>query len=300
MKGIYFWTLAVIITLAAVFLQRNTGPSHPGKEVMEVNGSFFKASFPRSLIRPRDNASNTKLTIELSSTDNAQDRIFGAILYYRQYPGSGNYSAIVPVFATAKDKLLVNCMIPVQPTAGKISYYLQLLGKDGTTVNSQETIMRFRDYVPTPVLMLHILLIFFAFLFSNFTGIYSFADHSRINRFALVTILILFAGGFILGPMVQKYAFGVWWSGWPLGGDITDNKTLIAFLAWVIAYILNKIPFSSPRFCRWRRYFYLAAALITIVAYSIPHSTGGSEYDYQTGTIVTDQVIPREPSNTNQ
>jgi len=291
MKAIYSWTLAVIITLIAIFFQRNTGPSHPGKRLMEVNGTSFKASFPRSMERPRDKTSDTKLTVSLRSKDNAEDRIIGAILYYKRFPGNDNYTAVVPSFSLDKDKLLIDCMIPVQPAAGKISYNLQILGKDGTTVNSQETILRFRDYVPSSVLMLHILLIFFAFLFSNFTGIYALSGNTRINRFALVTILILIAGGFILGPLVQKYAFGVWWSGWPLGGDMTDNKTLIAILVWIVAYILNKIPFSSPVICRWRRYLYLAAALVTIAAYSIPHSTAGSEYDYQTGTIVTGQVI---------
>ncbi|HPJ82546.1 MAG: hypothetical protein GX474_09220 [Bacteroidales bacterium] len=297
MKGIYSWTLAVIITLAAVFLQRNTGPSHPGKQLMEVNETSFKASFPRSLVRPRNDASSAQLTLELSSIGNAQDRIIGAILYYKRYPGSEDYTAVVPSFSMEKDKLLVNCMVPVQPTAGKISYYLQLLGKDGATANSRVSILRFRDHVPPSVLMLHILLIFFAFLFSNFTGIYALSGNARINRFALVTILILFAGGFILGPLVQKYAFGVWWAGWPLGGDMTDNKTLVAILAWIIAYIMNKIPFSSTRFCRWRRFLYLAAALVTMVAYSIPHSTAGSQYDYQTGTIVTGQENAIEPSH---
>lgn len=297
MKGIYSWILAVIITLTAVLFQRNTGPSHPAKQLIEVDGTSFKASFPRSLVRPRDNASLVQLTVELGSTGNSQDRIIGAILYYKRFPDSENYTAVVPSFSMDKEKLLVNCMVPVQPTAGKISYYLQLLGKDGATINSQVSILRFRDHVPSSVLMLHILLIFFAFLFSNFTGIYAFSGNARTNRFALATILILFAGGFILGPLVQKYAFGVWWSGWPLGGDMTDNKTLIAILVWIIAYILNKIPFSSPVFCRWRRYLYLTAALITIAAYSIPHSTAGSQYNYQTGTIITGEALSTQRSH---
>ena len=55
MKGIYSWTLAVIITLAAVFLQRNTGPSHPGKQLMEVmnqhNGQILQHFLKEYLIK---------------------------------------------------------------------------------------------------------------------------------------------------------------------------------------------------------------------------------------------------------
>ena len=141
--------------------------------------------------------------------------------------------------------------------------------------------------LPAAILILHILFMFFTFLFSNFTGLYTFAGNVRINPYALATILLLLAGGFILGPLVQKYAFGVWWSGWPLGGDMTDTKTLIAFLSWVVAYVINRIPCSAAGFCRWRRYLYLVAALVTMAVYSIPHSTAGSEYDYNTGTVVT-------------
>ena len=42
-------------------------------------------------------------------------------------------------------------------------------------------------------------------------------------------------GGMILGPIVQKYAFGEYWTGFPYGGDFTDNKMLIMWLAWAIA-----------------------------------------------------------------
>ena len=41
-------------------------------------------------------------------------------------------------------------------------------------------------------------------------------------------LLLLAVGGFILGPLVQNYAFGELWTGVPFGWDLTDNKTLIA------------------------------------------------------------------------
>ncbi len=46
-------------------------------------------------------------------------------------------------------------------------------------------------------------------------------------------MMLLVLGGFLLGPIVQKYAFGAFWTGWPFGEDLTDNKTAVAVLAWL-------------------------------------------------------------------
>jgi hypothetical protein len=84
----------------------------------------------------------------------------------------------------------------------------------------------------------------------------------------------------ILGPVVQKYAFGEFWAGWPFGKDLTDNKTLVAFVAWIIAVV-------RLRKNKEKRGWALAAAIILLAIYLIPHSMFGSELDYSTGDIGT-------------
>ena len=54
-------------------------------------------------------------------------------------------------------------------------------------------------------------------------------------------------GGMLLGPFVQKYAFGEFWTGWPNGHDLTDNKTLIMWLVWAAAlYVVMKYKTRLP------------------------------------------------------
>jgi hypothetical protein len=72
---------------------------------------------------------------------------------------------------------------------------------------------------------------------------------------------------------MQKFAFGVAWTGFPFGSDLTDNKTLIAFLFWIAALV-------AGRKGRPARPFVLAASLVMLVIYLIPHSLLGSEFDY--------------------
>jgi len=93
------------------------------------------------------------------------------------------------------------------------------------------------------------------------------------RKLANWTAVLIFVGGFILGPLVQKFSFGVLWSGVPLGFDLTDNKTLIAFVGWLIALFLMRK--GKPG-----RAGVVAAAILLMVIYSIPHSVLGSELDY--------------------
>jgi hypothetical protein len=75
---------------------------------------------------------------------------------------------------------------------------------------------------------------------------------------------------------VQWYAFRVWWSGFPLGGDWTDNKVVFELVAWLIAAGFN----WGKRRNRW---LVMGAGLVTLAVYFIPHSIFGSEYNYGEG-----------------
>ncbi|NOY60961.1 MAG: hypothetical protein GXO75_18785 [Calditrichaeota bacterium] len=83
----------------------------------------------------------------------------------------------------------------------------------------------------------------------------------------------------ILGPIVQKYAFGTSWTGIPYGTDITDNKTLVAFIIWLIALVAI---FKNKKARLWS----LLAALVTLAIFMIPHSMHGSELDYSNFTFL--------------
>ena len=77
----------------------------------------------------------------------------------------------------------------------------------------------------------------------------------------------------IFGPIMQKYAFGEFWTGVPFGIDLTDNKTLIAVIGWIIALIAIKKS-SNPK--GW----IIFASVLMFIIYLIPHSVLGSELDY--------------------
>jgi hypothetical protein len=104
-------------------------------------------------------------------------------------------------------------------------------------------------------------------------GLAALGKKRNPRRFVFWAAALIFIGGFILGPLVQKYAFGVFWSGVPFGLDLTDNKTLITFLFWVVALIAGRK--RKPA-----RAVVLIASVVTLVVYLIPHSLLGSELKY--------------------
>jgi hypothetical protein len=114
---------------------------------------------------------------------------------------------------------------------------------------------------------------FFSMLLATRTGLAALAGDVRMRAYSFVTVFCLISGGLILGPIVQKYAFGALWTGWPLGHDLTDNKTAVAVLAWLVALWRARTPGTG-------RGWILVAVCVQLLIYSIPHSLLGSELDY--------------------
>ncbi|NOR33571.1 MAG: hypothetical protein GQ579_02700, partial [Bacteroidales bacterium] len=129
----------------------------------------------------------------------------------------------------------------------------------------------------------HVLMMILTVIWSMATIIFALANIPSYKKHMGVTIIFLLIGGFILGPIVQKYSFGQLWTGWPLGEDMTDNKVLFALIAFLLAWFLRKKSYG--------KWLAIGAALVMMAVYLIPHSMGGSELDRESGEVVTGSLI---------
>ena len=277
MKNFASWSLAVLITLTAVYYQRMTGPTNPKRVSFVTEQGEYKAKFERSLDTsvPFENDSDVKHSSNMEVRITPAPENASMYVDWRRYPGN---DSLVRVVATSSSGLF-SFSLPSQPPAGKIAYYpiLVIDGKDYAL--DEEIILRYKAPVPALTLVPHILLMFVAMFFSNYVGIAALLKIKNASLIAVLTMITLFAGGLVLGPLVQKAAFGEYWTGWPFGGDLTDTKTLFAFLLWVAAWYFNRK--------KGRRYLYVLASVVMMLVYTIPHSTAGSEFDYERGIVVT-------------
>ena len=271
LKKTLIWIFAVILTISAAIYQRLTGPTHPQR----TQAVFSEQMYELKLLRTFDGDGDCPIIIPIPDPE------ITGILEYKLFQQNVEFTKVPLV----RDGGNLTASLPHQGMAGKLEYKVTLnKGKEQVILNNgTPTVIRFKGFVPQFVLIPHILIMFLAMLFSNVAGIFALFKIPSIKMMK-ITLATIFVGGLIMGPIVQKYAFNELWAGVPYGWDLTDNKTLIAFIAWVIAWWFNRKQES--------RYWVIAAMVVTMGIFSIPHSLFGSQLDPATGKIIQGMISP--------
>jgi hypothetical protein len=261
MKKIAFWVIAVLITASSAIYQRLTGPAYLIRGKTIINDSEIAYKLERSY----ENIKDYEIAIKVDS-----EEITGYLIYKRHK--TDDPWTKIP-FVRSEDSLVAS--LPKQPPAGKLDYKV-ILSSQGNEISlsgEKPVIIRFKGQVPSAILIPHIIIMFLAILLSTRAGIAALDSKSNPRKLALWATGILIIGGFILGPLVQKFAFGQLWTGFPISNDLTDTKTLIAIIGWIAAVIAGRG--GKPA-----RPWVLGASILLLVVYLIPHSLLGSELDY--------------------
>jgi hypothetical protein len=259
-KIILFWIIAVILTVASALFQRMTGPTYPLSGKITLDGKEIEYKF----IRSHSTSEDCKVEIAVN------DSLVTGVLFWRKYKFDKEYKRVE---MTGADTL--KAYLPKQPSAGKLEYYVELY-KENRIIDAPKdraVVIRFKDDVPLWLLIPHVIFMFAAMLLSSRTGLEYFNKEPNFKKLTAWTIVVLLIGGFIFGPLVQQYAFGALWTGFPFGYDLTDNKTLIAALVWIFAWYKVK-KMTNPKI------WVLIAAIVMLIIFLIPHSVLGSELDY--------------------
>jgi hypothetical protein len=273
-RGVLLWVLAFLLMAGSAVYQRLTGPTHPLRGSFEVAGQEYSYRLTRS------GWSYAEEPVRIPSPG-AQ---VSGVLYYKRFKTDDDLSA-VPMRVEG-DELVGD--LPRQPAAGKLEYTIILetpTGRVQIPDGAEPVVIRFKDDVPIWVLLPHVIFMFFAVLWGIRAGLSALVQPQVMARHAWTSLVLMTVGGLVLGPIVQKLAFGAYWTGFPFGYDLTDNKTLLLWLVWVIACgtLLGKSVKDWQR-----RAVVLVATVVMLFVYVIPHSARGSELDYSK----LDQGVP--------
>jgi len=273
------WALAVLLTLGCFMYQDKTGPTYP------LEGTIDTAKGPVSFTFLRSETLETDLKIMLN--DPVPEGVTGTVRY-RRYRSDDDWSTVemqpgefeFSRRGSVRTVSGVGVELPaLDKRAGKYEYFVLLddgSGEPFSVTGEKPVYARYKGAVPMLVLAVHILTIFASMMFAIRTTLEAMRTGGNFTWLLWATIISLIAGGFIMGPLVQWYAFGVWWSGVPFGFDWTDNKVLVELVFWLFALALN----WGKRRATWP---VLLAGAVTLVVYFIPHSIFGSEYDFTKG-----------------
>ncbi len=265
--------------------QRSTGPTYEYKGHLEHAGESYKYE----LLRSHETTGGAH--IALPSINGAD---YTATLHYKRYLTQDSIST--KVFQLGQDNQFT-AQLPVQPAAGKMEYYITgSIGGQSFTIpedRAEKIVLRYKDPVSDYILVPHVLMMILAIIFGIRAALSAIIDDGRMRKWTLAAFSAMTLGGMILGPLVQKSAFGEYWTGFPYGGDFTDNKMLIMWLAWAIALAI--IGFKRKKKEGVSRSTVSLAAVVMIVVYLIPHSLGGSTLDYEQ---VDQGIDPKEAIRT--
>jgi hypothetical protein len=256
LQTVLIWFFAFLFTAGLAIFQRMTGPTYPIRGKIEINGETIKYE----LLRTSDDPGDQKLTIKVTDTS-----IKGEFTF-RRFKSHDNWS-VQPM--TREGENLV-AFIPHQAPAGKVMYFVTL---NKQQLNPEPTILRYKGAVPSIIIIPHVLFIFLAMFFAVITTLEAIFKRKNVYLFTWLTVIFFFVSGIILGPLMQEYAFGALWTGWPFGQDLTDNKTLASLIVWIIALVVLRKN-------RENRIWPIIAFVVMLVVFLIPHSVLGSEIDF--------------------
>ena len=262
-KSILLWIFAFLFTVGLSYYQYKTGPTKPLTSNVKINGKIIK----NRLIRSYGGDDDAMISLKVN------DEEISGYKRYKRYTSNDKWNEI----SMKRGGKHLTAYIPHQPPAGKVEYQV-FLEKDNIRVPLTEAPIkiRFKGSVPAYILIPHIFFMFLTMLISNRVILEIIFKGKNTYTLTGVALIAFFLGGLILGPIVQKYAFGAFWTGWPFGHDLTDNKTLVAFLFWVVAFFRLKKDQSKTGWA-------LVASIVLLAIYLIPHSMLGSELDYSAG-----------------
>ena len=254
------FALALLITLGSAVWQRLSGPTYPARGLVVLAGQKIRLNLTRS--HGGDGDQPVRIVMP--------DRAVAGSVAFRRYPTNDPWS-FLPML---REEDALAAALPHQPPAGKLEYQVRLSRRSETVLfPPRPAVTRFKGDVSAGVLVPHVAAMFLAMLFSTAAGLAALTPGAPVRWLPLVTFALIAVGGFVVGPIVQKAAFGEYWTGVPWGWDLTDNKTLVAGLFWAAALV-------RQRSGRDARAAVAIAALATLVVFAIPHSTWGSEIDW--------------------
>lgn len=279
LRSVLLWTLSLALTLACLAYQDKTGPTYP------LEGELETAAGPVSFKFMRSETIGNDLALVL--LDPVPDEI-GGFIRFRRFKSDDEWSR-APMqrgeFELARRGSSetvggVGVTLPsLKERAGKYEFFVYIDDGNGeaeSVTGDVPIYARYKAAVPVPALIAHIIVIFASMMIA-IRAVLEALINGAFKWMLWATIISLLLGGFLFGPLVQWYAFGVWWSGVPYDIDWTDNKVLVELVFWAIAAFLNR------GFRRNRASVYLAG-VVTLLVYFIPHSVFGSEFDYRIGS----------------
>ncbi len=161
------------------------------------------------------------------------------------------------------------------------------ISEAGTALATSTTgyyLIKYKGEVSVTVLVLHILCMFAAFFYivEAIFGAFAMLIMGEEKEFTVAqtrwVLLFSFLGGVPLGFVLNSQRFGPIWEAFPFGTDITDNKTQLVIIFWIIVAAMSWKSFTCRRTGRDAvspgvyATAVIIASVLSLFLYLVPHS----------------------------
>ena len=184
---------------------------------------------------------------------------------------------------------IYECSLPDLGRGARIRYWVIATSARGGEVRLPKNadgavLLKFKGNASDAVLGAHVACMFGAFffmvmsLFGAIGIIRGPEDKTRTVRSAQWVLILSFIGGCPLGFLLNYQTFGVIWEGYPFGYDVTDNKTQILFVFWLVSLLLVWGSFTGTGEHRDRlgrkafAWAILVSFFVSLALFILPHS----------------------------
>jgi hypothetical protein len=184
---------------------------------------------------------------------------------------------------------LFRASLPELGKGSRLRYAIIVSAPGGVSIRIPErpdryVLLKYKGKVSTAVLTAHIACMFGSFFFMILSlfaairilrGLEGKAATVRAARWALT---LSFVGGWPLGFVLNREAFGTIWEGYPFGYDVTDNKTQIMFVFWLVSLLLVRGSFfgrgeaADTLGARGFARVIIASFIVSLALFILPHS----------------------------
>jgi hypothetical protein len=275
--------IALILTLVFASAARRLSERKPELKVIENGGIKIE----HTTVVQKVGGGDVDIQAQISTPQPVEN--YRINLVYRI--GNGDFVS-VPMQYQQDDSANFSAIIPSQPMRSKVFYYLTVLDSQKNELTLPDKVNRlnlpfmikFKGKVTPAVLIAHAIAMFVG-IFFIFMVLFYDIDLLRgkdvlkdVGNLSLLATFFIFLGGMPLGWWVTYQTLGILWEGIPIGWDITDSKTLIIFLYWLILLYLMKgtILKKNSKFNAVGEksigIFVLMGVILTFLLYLIPHS----------------------------
>lgn len=237
--------IALILTLVLASVSRRLSERKPELKVIENGGIKIE----HTTVVEKVGVGDVDIQAKISTPESFEN--YQINLVYRI--GQGGFISL-PMQPQKENPGTFSGVIPSQPKKTKVYYYISIRDseKNGLTLPDRVNrlnlpfMIKFKGKVTPAVLIAHIIAMF-AGIFFIFMVLFYDIDLLRgkdvlkeVSNLSLLATFFIFLGGMPLGWWVTYQTLGILWEGIPIGWDITDSKTLIIFLYWLILLYLMK------------------------------------------------------------